>query len=110
MDDVDLGGEAPVAVLAEAEARQRDVALEDLDPGSASELGGRRPRGGDHPRLDQRDDAVLGVALEQRGDEAAADEAREAGDEMGLHSGNPTAGCRVRDGYGRAQSRDRSTA
>ena len=103
VDDAHLGGEPRVAILAEAEPRVGDVAGEDLDPGAAVELEHRLAGGGDHPRLDQRDDAVLGLALEQRRDEAAADEARKAGDQVAAHDRRPYA-------LARAHPRERETA
>jgi hypothetical protein len=103
VDHVHLGREARVAVLAEGEARVGDVAGEHLDPRPAVDREGSVAGGGEHPRLGEGDDPVVGLALEQRRDQAAADEAGEAGDEMGSHALGPYA-------LGRVHPRERETA
>ncbi len=89
-DSRDLGGEALVVDLGEAEAGLADVAgdhLEALAVELRGCLGGRLR----HPWLDQGHEPGLRVRLEQAGGQAAADESGEAGQQEGAHTGNLSA-------------------
>ena len=85
-DEADLRAQPLPLVVLEVEARLRDVTREQLDPPLVD--GGRRlARRLHHARLDERDHARVRIVGEQAPHEAAADEAREPGDERDAQQG-----------------------
>ena len=86
-DEADLRAQALPLVVLEVEARLCDVTGEQLDP-LRVDGGCRAPRRVHHALLDERDHARVRIVGEQAPHEAAADEAREPGDEGDAHEGS----------------------